>query len=59
MRTAVKRLIMEREKERQTAEKHRLHRYTYDDDDPYGRHRWSEEDDESDEMEEELSLIHI
>lgn len=59
MRTAVKRLIMEREKERHTAEKHRRHRYTYDDDDLYGRHRWSEEDDKSEEREEETAELEL
>ena len=53
MRTAVKRLIMQREKERQMSEKHQRHHYIYDGDDLYGHHRLSEEEEKE---EEELEL---
>lgn len=55
MRTAIKRLIMQREKERQMAEKNQRHHYTYDGDDLYGHHRWSEEE-EKEEKDLELDL---
>ena len=56
MRTAVKKLIMEREKERQMAEKHRRHHYSYADDDLYGNHRWAEDEEKEEEETAELEL---
>ena len=56
MRTAVKRLIMKREKERQMAEKHRSNQYDHADDYQNGLHDLTDEYAEKEEEELDLEL---